>query len=311
VRRPGGDPKGVELMERFHGLMGSAVDKLGAATTALEADLVQDHDEALLFYERSEWMTAGAAGVSLLAMIAGVFTIGRVVSGSVDRLVAGAERFAAGDREHRIDVQVPPELHSVAAEFNRMIERIHESEAVLADLARRDGLTRLPNRRAFDEGLREMFARMERLGESGSLLMIDIDHFKQINDTHGHAAGDDVLRAVAQTMASDVRLVDRVFRIGGEEFAAILSGGDAAAALTTAERLRQAVAGARVAVKGRDLSATVSIGVAWATAGAEPATLVEAADAALYRAKQEGRNRVVVSGAITQHSRRREKSGIS
>jgi diguanylate cyclase (GGDEF)-like protein len=294
VRRSGGDPHGAELMQRFDGLMMSAVDKIGVVSTDLEGDLIQDHDEALLFYERSEWLTGVAAGVSLLAMIAGVVTIGRIVSSSVDRLVAGAERFAAGDRDHRIDVQVPPELHSVAEEFNRMIVRIHESEAVLADLARRDALTRLPNRRAFDEGLDELFARMQRFGEPASLLIIDIDHFKRINDTYGHAAGDEVLRAVARTMAADVRLLDRVFRIGGEEFAAILSGATAAAAETTAERLRHAVSVERIAVKGGEITPTVSVGVATAVEGSEPATLVKSADAALYRAKADGRNRVAV-----------------
>jgi diguanylate cyclase (GGDEF)-like protein len=125
--------------------------------------------------------------------------------------------------------------------------------------------------------------------------MIDIDHFKRINDTYGHAAGDDVLCAVARTMASDVRLVDRVFRIGGEEFAVILSGADAAVALPTAERLCQAVAAERVVVRGRELSATVSIGVAMVREDSDPVALVEAADAALYRAKKDGRNRVVVN----------------
>jgi diguanylate cyclase (GGDEF)-like protein len=226
-------------------------------------------------------------------MIAGVVTIGRIMSSSVDRLVAGAEHFAAGDRDHRIDVQVPPELHSVAQEFNRMIVRIHESEAVLADLAHRDALTKLLNRRAFDDSLAELFARMERLGEPGSLLMIDIDHFKGINDAYGHAAGDDVLRAVARTMVADVRLVDRVFRVGGEEFAVILAGAAGAAAEATAERIRLAAAAERIAVKGGEVSITISVGVATAAEGSGRTALVEAADGALYRAKAEGRNRVV------------------
>jgi diguanylate cyclase (GGDEF)-like protein len=299
VRRPGGDARGAELMERFHGLMQSAGDKLSAVGTDLESDIAQDHDEALLFYERSEWLAGIAAAVSLLAMIAGVVTIGRVVSGSIDRLVAGAERFAAGDRDHRIDVQVPPELHSVAEEFNRMIVRIHESESELADLARRDGLTKLPNRRAFDDRLDETFARMRRLGETASLLLIDIDHFKMINDTHGHAAGDDVLRAVSRAMDSDLRLLDHVFRIGGEEFGVVLAGADAAAAQTTAERLRHAVAAVRVAIKGGEIAVTISVGVATAAEGSEPSALVAAADAALYRAKSEGRNRVVVGARVS------------
>ncbi len=297
VRRPSGDPQGEELMQRFHGLTGSAVDTLGAVGSVLEADLDRDHDEALLFSERSEWLAGIAAGVSLLAMIVAVTIIGRIVSSSVGRLVAGAGRFAAGDRDHRIEVPVPPELHRVAEEFNRMIVRIRESEALLADLARRDGLTTLPNRRAFEDALAELAARRQRFGEAGALLMIDIDHFKRINDAHGHAAGDDALRTVARALAAEVRLVDRVFRVGGEEFAVLLAGADAAAARTMAERLREAVAARQVAVKGGEVAVTISIGVATMAGSDEPDALMGAADAALYRAKERGRNRVVVSGS--------------
>ena len=108
VRRTPGDARGDALMERFHGLVGSAVDRLGALSADIEHDVTQDHDDALLFYERSEWITGIAAGLSVLAMIAAVVIIGRIVSTSVDRLVAGAERFAAGDRDHRIDAPVCP-----------------------------------------------------------------------------------------------------------------------------------------------------------------------------------------------------------
>ena len=295
VRRAPGDAKDLRLMERFHGAIDSSVDKLGAIATDLDADLAGDHDEAIRFYERADWIFGIAAAVSLLAMLAAVVLIGRILSASVDRLVAGAERFAAGDREHRIDVQVPPELHSVAQEFNRMIVRIHESEAALADLARRDGLTKLPNRRAFDDALREQFARMDRLSERSALLMIDVDHFKRINDTHGHGVGDDVLRAVAQTMTADGRLADRVFRVGGEEFAVLLTGADAASAAATAERLRQAIAATRVPIAGGELAVTISVGLAAAEPGSSPASLTAAADAALYRAKQAGRNQVATA----------------
>jgi diguanylate cyclase (GGDEF)-like protein len=128
--------------------------------------------------------------------------------------------------------------------------------------------------------------------------MLDIDHFKRINDTHGHAGGDEVLRAAADTMATDVRVFDRVFRIGGEEFAVLLLGGDLTAARTTAERLRQAIAARRVRTKDGEITATVSIGLAMVSAASDPVTLCESADAALYRAKTEGRNRVVVSGDV-------------
>ena len=295
VRRPPGDPRGAELMDRFHGLVGAAVDKLGAAYDDLVTDLRTDHDRALRDIERADWLAAAAAGVSALAVLVGVFLIGRVISGSVERLVSGAELFAAGDRDHRIDIQVPPELHRVADEFNRMIERIHASEDVLADLARRDSLTLLLNRRGFDEELGGMFARQQRFGERFAWLALDLDHFKQINDRHGHAAGDEVLRATARVLTGQLRPFDRLFRIGGEEFAAILPGTDGAAAALAAERLRHVVAALPVTAGASTIAVTVSIGVATAWTGATADTLLKAADAALYRAKTAGRNQVVTS----------------
>jgi diguanylate cyclase (GGDEF)-like protein len=296
VRRPPGDRRAAELMDRFHGLAGSAVDKLGAVYDDLANDVRKDHDVALRDIERVDWLAAAAALVSALAVLAGVILIGRVISGSVERLVSGAELFASGDRDHRINVQVPPELRRVAVEFNRMIERIHASEGVLADLARRDSLTLLLNRRAFDEELAGMFARQQRLGERFALLVFDLDHFKQINDRHGHGAGDEVLRTASRALADQLRPFDRLFRIGGEEFAAILPGTDGASAALAAERLRQAVAAQAIPVGDGAFRVTVSVGVASAWPGAEPDTLLKAADAALYRAKAAGRNQVMVGG---------------
>jgi diguanylate cyclase (GGDEF)-like protein len=293
VRRPGGDPHDAELLQRFDGLLEAATDKLTAVSTDIERDVTADHDEALRFYERSEWIMSIAFGVSLITIIVAVIIISRIMSSSVDRLVTGAERFASGDREHRIDVAVPPELHSVAEEFNRMIERIHESEAALADLARRDGLTKLLNRRAFDDALAEMAARLDRVGGRMALLMIDIDHFKKINDTYGHGVGDDVLKAVARTLTADVRLVDAVFRLGGEEFGVLLYGAEAESATATAERLRRSVEEAPVLTPKGRIAVTISVGSAAHSAGEDLSTFVAAAHAALYRAKQAGRNRVI------------------
>jgi diguanylate cyclase (GGDEF)-like protein len=296
VRRRPGDPRGAELIDRFQGLAGSAVDKLGALYDDLATDLKNDHDVALRDMERADWLAAAAAVVSALAVLVGVILIGRIIAGSVERLVSGAEFFASGDRDHRIDVQVPPELRRVAIEFNRMIERIHASETALADLARRDGLTLLLNRRAFDEELAGMFARQHRFGERFALAVFDLDHFKQINDRHGHGTGDEVLRTASRALAGQLRPFDRLFRIGGEEFAAILPGTDGATAALAAERLRQAIAAQTIPLGDSAIGVTVSVGVASAWSGAEPDTLLKAADTALYRAKAAGRNQVMVSG---------------
>jgi diguanylate cyclase (GGDEF)-like protein len=294
IRHVRGDRLAVERMERFHALIGAAVDKLGALSKDIEADVVGDHDEALLFYERAEWLTAIAGGISFLAMLAAVITIGRIVSQSVDRLVAGAERFAAGDRLHRIDVQVPPELHSVAEEFNRMIGRVHESEAALAELARLDGLTKLPNRRAFDRALDAVVERLRLIGEPAALVVLDVDHFKKVNDTFGHGAGDDVLRRVARVLEAAGRGADQVFRTGGEEFAILLPAEGEGSAAAKAERVRQLIAEETITIGGKPIHITASFGVAVATGVCDPARLTETADRALYDAKAQGRNRVIV-----------------
>ncbi len=297
------DPRTIEMTERFHGQVAASSDRLAAIYDQLGGDIEHDHDAALLFYERSLWLTGIAGAVSLLTIIAGVILIGRVLAGSVDRLVNGAARFAEGDRDHRIDVQVPPELHRVAEEFNHMIRRIHDSEGILADLAHRDALTRLPNRRAFDEGLAEVFARFERYGELATLLALDVDHFKRINDTYGHAAGDEVLRALADVMSTNLRPFDRAFRTGGEEFSILLPATDVKTGRETAERLRAAIESRPVRYKDTEIAVTVSLGAATAAHGIDKTTLTEAADAALYQAKLRGRNRVVVSGEDDRRER--------
>ena len=292
VRWTPGDAHGLALARRFDALVASAADRLRAANDDIAIEVGRDHAAAALAYERSKWVAGIAAGVSLLSMVAGILVIGRFMLASVDRLVDGAERFASGDRDHRIEVRVPPELHRVAEEFNRMIERIRDSEAGLVDQARRDRLTGLLNRRAFDDALAEAFARQRRLDEPAALLMLDLDHFKRVNDGYGHAAGDDVLRCVAGAMLSSLRQIDKMFRIGGEEFAVLLPGADCAAAAATAERIRKRIAGTPAKIGGRDLSVTVSVGVALTRGISNADELVRAADAALYRAKRGGRNRV-------------------
>jgi diguanylate cyclase (GGDEF)-like protein len=294
-RWPPGAANGLDLARRFDTTIAAATDRLAAATDDLQRDLASDHADAERAYERTEWIAGIAAGLSLLSMVAGVLTIGRLLRVSVDRLVDGATRFASGDRDHRIDVQVPPELHRVAEEFNHMILRIRDSEAALADLARRDRLTGLLNRRAYDEAIADALARRQRLNEDVSILLLDIDHFKRINDTHGHAAGDDVLRAIAATVTAQVRQIDKVCRIGGEEFVVILHDADRRAAAAMAERVRSAVEQNPVAIDAKPISVTVSIGVAIADDDGDAAALLARADAALYDAKQGGRNRVVTA----------------
>ena len=160
-------------------------------------------------------------------------------------------------------------------------------------LARTDALTGIDNRRYLLEvGAREL-SRARRFGHPLSVLMLDIDHFKSVNDIYGHAAGDQILKIVARALVTLVRDIDIVARYGGEEFVILLLETDLAGAYISAERLRQGV-GQTVAITDQGpLQVTLSIGIACTRAESEELTsLLVRADSALYAAKQAGRNRV-------------------
>ncbi|HTJ79420.1 MAG TPA: GGDEF domain-containing response regulator [Rariglobus sp.] len=163
----------------------------------------------------------------------------------------------------------------------------------LKQLATRDELTGLLNRREFDRMLAEEMERARRFGRSLALVMCDLDHFKSVNDAHGHPAGDAVLKVAATTLLAGVRSIDRVARVGGEEFALLLMETTAAEAVGMAERMVAAMRAQRIVVAdGAELTVTLSAGVAiFPVHGAEPAALIKAADKALYAAKHAGRDR--------------------
>ena len=165
----------------------------------------------------------------------------------------------------------------------------------LCELSSRDPLTGLANRRQFELTLASEVDRVARAGEPAMVLMIDIDHFKKVNDTHGHPAGDVVLRAVAHALHDCIRPMDTVARFGGEEFSMILPNCAPSFAQAVAERIRMRVQGTRIPIApGVEVEATVSIGGAFAPQWVRSSSLlwVERADQQLYRAKQTGRNRV-------------------
>ncbi|MEZ4406506.1 MAG: GGDEF domain-containing protein [Polyangiales bacterium] len=156
-----------------------------------------------------------------------------------------------------------------------------------------DGLTRLANRRAFEESLQREFSRSTRYTRPLSVIVLDIDHFKRINDTYGHLAGDAALRQIAQSLASNLRRDDIAGRLGGEEFIVLLPEIDRAGAVATAEKLRRIIAARQFEFEGTIMQITVSAGVATrAVTDNDPIEMVRRADELLYAAKREGRNRV-------------------
>jgi len=177
--------------------------------------------------------------------------------------------------------------------ISRDITERKRTAEILRELATTDGLTKLFNRGHFMEAAEHEFQRSNRYGHALSLLMIDVDHFKSVNDTYGHRVGDSVLQFLAKLLLSNLRTVDSLGRIGGEEFAALLPETGRADALVTAERLRVTVANEPIPINGGSLRVTISLGAA-ATSNATPSldALIGLADAALYQAKNNGRNRV-------------------
>lgn len=188
-------------------------------------------------------------------------------------------------------------------EKTRELDTIRDSLNKSEERAKTDTLTGLPNRRALDEFFRKtQIAAMEN-GEPLSILLIDIDHFKQFNDNFGHSVGDQVLRLVAKALRDRVRDIDLPARYGGEELIAVLPGADLAVCTAVAERLRRSIAECQITRRstGEILPGiTVSIGVGQFQFGEAMADLIDRCDRALYLAKKTGRNRVVSENELNQ-----------
>jgi diguanylate cyclase (GGDEF)-like protein len=170
----------------------------------------------------------------------------------------------------------------------------------MESLTRTDPLTGLANRRHFDATLAAELKRFDRYATPVSLVMVDLDHFKRVNDTYGHAGGDAVLAEVARRLQTMTRETDLVARFGGEEMCVVLPSTSLDGAAQLAERLREVLAASPVPFDGEPIPVTASFGVATATRIGGPAGLIRDADAALYRAKHQGRNRVEIADAEPQ-----------
>jgi diguanylate cyclase (GGDEF)-like protein len=161
--------------------------------------------------------------------------------------------------------------------------------------ANSDGLTSIGNRRAFDLELERHLSRWHRYGSRFASILFDIDHFKEINDRHGHMAGDAVLQTTAELIKGNLREVDFTARYGGDEFAAILPETDHQNAMDVADRIRKIIAATQIPWEGKDLTITVSVGVAGLSRLDDTAALIKRADEALYISKRSGRNRTTLA----------------
>jgi diguanylate cyclase (GGDEF)-like protein/PAS domain S-box-containing protein len=202
--------------------------------------------------------------------------------------------------EFPVELAIAPVMAEGKPEFNAFIRDITErkrTETELLEMATTDFLTGLYNRRHFVARMTEELARLQRLdSQAATVLMLDLDHFKHVNDTYGHATGDAMLRHIAALMRNELRKIDTAGRVGGEEFAIVLPGTSTEEARVLAERLRLKVAANPLLHDGQAIPITASIGLTAIRANdtSADADLVRADDA-LYRAKENGRNRVEVA----------------
>ncbi len=190
-------------------------------------------------------------------------------------------------------------LHRANDALQQQLREIHVLQGQLHEQANRDPLTGLYNRRYLDTTLERELARCQREGQPLSLVLIDIDHFKLINDTYGHLAGDEVLKQLADMLSAQARSADVVCRFGGEEFLLLLPNMPQTTALARAEQWRQRFAASTIAFGEFRMQATLSLGLAsYPGHGISAQALIRCADRALYRAKTEGRNRVIVADLV-------------
>ena len=251
-------------------------------------------------------------GVTLLLLLAGaglVAYVGLLMVRPIERLAGAAAKVAAGDLSVEIPSAGRGEVGTLTQVFKNLVTRLREREGQgeLERLSVTDALTGLYNRRHLMGTLANEVQRSRRLRRTFSVLLADVDHFKQYNDTHGHLGGDAALVKVAEILRKMTRGVDSVARYGGEEFLVMLIEAPIATAAAVGERIRARVA----AEEFGGGTMTVSVGAAeYPTHGDTPEELIASADAAMYQAKGEGRDRVIVASRradLEKEGKRRRK----
>lgn len=316
IQNPVGDKRAAQLMQEADSLASDIImNHLGKVHVAIRSDVAELIDFADINTRKADMLILIGAIISVITVIILIIYLVRSILKPILCLKEGASIIGGGDLDHRIDIRGGLEINLLADEFNRMTSKLKESykglekkveertrelnelNKKLIELSITDGLTGLHNHKHFYERLVEEMERARRYNNPLSLIMADIDHFKNYNDTHGHLEGDFLLKELASHMKKSVRFQDIVSRYGGEEFSIILPETGKEGAITLAERIRCSVAEQQFPHKetqpGGNL--TISFGVATFPDDArDPETLVERADKALYLAKGMGRNRVEI-----------------
>ena len=314
-----GDP------QRYYGYHGEPV--VGALKRMSELDwgVVAEKERAKAYAQivRLRNVTLVLVVGLLLFIGLGAYLLGLTLVRPLDRLTGGASKVAAGDLEVDLPVLSRSEVGYLTEVFNDMVARLRQGREELAainktlrkknkelhELSITDSLTGLYNRKHLMETLDNEVARSKRHKHDFAVLVVDIDHFKEYNDTYGHLEGDDVLSRLAKVFKKSVRSCDYVARYGGEEFILVLPEIGPKDGVKAAERIRKKVVKEKFAGDGKPIQVTVSVGVAsYPKDGEEPQAIIRHADTALYKAKESGRNQVVLAGETPKKKKQKSKS---
>lgn len=288
------------LMQRLLGKLGFSPQMAADGVSAW--DLLQQEDVPTIAI--LDWMMPGMEGIEVCRKIRRLshqhYTYAMLLTGKTEKndIIEGLQ---AGADDYMTKPFDSAELHARLMVAQRIIsfqEELFAAREVLRNQARHDYLTQLLNRGGIMETLEQELSRSRRTGGPFSIIIADIDHFKQINDTFGHLTGDDVLFEVANRIKTCMRSYDSVGRYGGEEFLLVVPGCDQTQAFQVAEKIRKAVSHTPIQMSPAEKTITISLGVCTRTSETTPDQMITAADSALYCAKRSGRNRAELSSAI-------------
>lgn len=275
------------MMELFDLRLNKLNSKLKIVRSYVDQEIIELNKIAKIRYRKNYQFSMLIFSLSaIIAVVIGI-QLGRSIVRPLKKLEQAAEEFSQGNMSSRVVIESTDEIGNLASTFNTMAQEIE-------NLVIHDPLTELLNKREFDKRLKHEITRARRYEKPVSMLMIDIDLFKRVNDSYGHQVGDIVLHLVSKLIAGQVRSIDHVARYGGEELVVIMPEMTNHDARKKAESIRQSIEQQQLFYNESDyLQVTVSIGVATFPQDAnDPDELVAAADKALYVAKREGRNRV-------------------
>ena len=293
VPRPVGNKRAAEAMERMDQQFEQVLADLESVNQVFAQEAEAELQNARTVRNDvvlKVWLVM-ALGLTIAAIAGWLLLRSTVIP--IQKLHRVVQQFGRGQLDQRVEIQGSDEVGKLASAFNDMANQVQAITETLANESTHDPLTGVLNRREFERQFQNILQHSIRHNRPLTVAMMDLDHFKGINDTHGHQVGDEYLKVMCKVIDSNLRPGDVFARYGGEEFVAVLPDSDAIGARRVAERLRLLAAGAGIKRNGQLVATTISIGLStFPTDGATLAELMAASDRALYGAKAAGRDRV-------------------